>query len=75
MTPEEVVATELKAKYIILIHWAKFTFYVHIWTKPITKLEKAIGFTNIKMVTPQIGGIVVLDSLFPKVRWWKNVDE
>lgn len=73
MKPEDVAkaASDLKAKYLLPIHWSKFTLSVHTWTEPITRLEKAIALENTaKLVTPKIGEVVVLDSILPSKRWW-----
>lgn len=73
MLPEETVkaAQELKAKVLMPVHWAKFALAFHAWDKPIERLLKSAKEKNIKVTTPIIGELVVLDIQYPDSVWWK----
>lgn len=74
MLPEETVQASLdvKAEWVIPIHWGAFTLAPHSWKEPISRFEKEAQINNLNFATPRIGETIVLDSnIFPKSKWWE----
>ena len=74
MMPEEtiVAAKDLKTKVLMPVHWGKFALALHNWDEPITRLVVEAHKQNVKITTPLIGEVVVLDSIYPEKEWWKK---
>jgi L-ascorbate metabolism protein UlaG (beta-lactamase superfamily) len=72
MMPEETAqaASDLKAKVLLPVHWGKFSLATHPWDESIARVLKAASVLNIKVITPEIGEQVVLDSILPASQWW-----
>ncbi|GAB4023869.1 MBL fold metallo-hydrolase [Spirosoma koreense] len=72
MFPEEVAkaATDLRAKTILPVHWAKFSLSNHSWNEPIRRLMKTVEQTHQDVTTPRIGEPVVVTASYPKTVWW-----
>jgi L-ascorbate metabolism protein UlaG (beta-lactamase superfamily) len=73
--PEELVteASDLKAKVIMPIHWAKFALALHDWNEPIIRFVTAAEKAGVAYTTPMIGEPVVLDEYYPANKWWLDV--
>jgi L-ascorbate metabolism protein UlaG (beta-lactamase superfamily) len=77
MMPEQVVqaATDLKAKRLMPVHWAKFSLGLHDWDEPIKRVTAAAALQQMPLVTPMIGEKVNLnqtDMVFKK--WWEGLE-
>ncbi len=74
MMPEETItaAKDLRAKVLMPVHWGKFALAMHSWDEPIGRVLQEAHKQNIKITTPLIGEVVVLDSIYPDKKWWKK---
>ncbi len=74
MMPEETAqaAIDLNAKVLFPVHWAKFALATHPWDESIQRVLKKAGELKPKVVTPQIGEQVILDSIYPETTWWEK---
>ena len=74
MMPEETIlaAKDLNAKVLMPVHWAKFALALHNWDEPISRVVEEAHRQNVKLTTPLIGEVVVLDSIYPATEWWKK---
>lgn len=72
MMPEETVqaAIDLKAGYLLPVHWAKFSLSIHTWDEPIKRVTGKAKLLDIPVVTPRIGESIILDSVYPSAKWW-----
>ncbi len=72
MMPEETAqaALDLKAKILLPVHWGKFALATHAWDEPIQRVLKKSAALHVKIITPEIGEQVVLDSILPDSHWW-----
>ncbi|RYY55555.1 MAG: MBL fold metallo-hydrolase [Chitinophagaceae bacterium] len=72
MTPEQtaLAATELGAKKLLPVHWAKFTLANHLWDDPIRRVVAAAGELQLEVLTPRIGEAMPLDGSFVSQPWW-----
>ncbi len=75
MQPEETAtaAFDLKAKVLMPVHWAKFSLALHPWTEPIERVTKSAQEKNLRITIPQIGEVIVLDSIYPQKEWWAEL--
>ncbi len=74
MTPEQSVraATELGARRVVPVHWAKFDLAYHPWKEPIQRFLRAAEDKPLQVGTPRIGEVFDLQQL-PQDRWWEAV--
>lgn len=74
MTPEQSVkaSTELRARQVVPVHWAKFDLAYHPWKEPIERFMKAASAKELDVVTPRIGEVFDLQQA-PRERWWEAV--
>lgn len=72
MMPEEAVqaSIDLRAKWMLPVHWGKFALAMHPWDEPIKRVVAKANELNVKVTTPMIGEPVVLDELYPQKQWW-----
>ena len=72
MMPEETAqaAVDLKAKVLLPVHWGKFALATHAWDESIQRVLKKSQELHVKIITPEIGEQVVLDSILPNKHWW-----
>lgn len=72
MMPEETAqaAVDLGAKVLFPVHWGKFALATHPWDESIQRVLKKSGELHMKVITPQIGEQVILDSIYPASQWW-----
>ena len=75
MFPKEAVmaAQDLGSKYYMPIHWGAFKLSTHHWTDPV---EGAILYAkeyDQKIITPQLGEVVLLDKPNQDIfKWWNQ---
>ncbi len=73
MLPEDTVkaATELRANYLLPVHWGKFTLALHAWDEPIRQVTAEAAKRGLPVTTPLIGEPVILGQVYPDKRWWE----
>ncbi|MES2733995.1 MAG: MBL fold metallo-hydrolase, partial [Bacteroidota bacterium] len=74
MMPEETVqaSIDLKAKWLLPVHWGKFTLANHPWDDPAIRSVKRAAEKGVNITTPMIGEPVVLGRTYPNQPWWKE---
>ena len=74
MMPEQVAqaAVDLKTKFLLPVHWAKFSLALHSWTDPIERLTKKASAIHVSVITPKVGQQVLLDEIGPGTPWWRD---
>jgi L-ascorbate metabolism protein UlaG (beta-lactamase superfamily) len=72
MMPEQTAtaAMDLRAKYLLPVHWGKFTLALHPWNEPIRRVVTAAAQQGLALTTPLIGEPVILDKEYPQKEWW-----
>ena len=75
MMPEQTAqaAIDLKAKFLLPVHWSKFTLALHLWNEPIQRVVKKSHELHLLITTPQIGEKVIVGSKYPQSNWWDSV--
>jgi L-ascorbate metabolism protein UlaG (beta-lactamase superfamily) len=76
MMPEEVAdaATQLGAKRLLPVHWAKFNLALHPWDEPIERLLQAAAGSAFRLITPMLGQTVRPESdEHYDQPWWRNI--
>ena len=75
MMPEELItaATDLKAKKIIPVHWAKFVLGQHAWDDPITRVTAEAARQQVNMKAEMIGEKITLTSANHINYWWTKL--
>lgn len=74
--PEEsaLIGEELNAKYVVPVHWSKFSLALHSWFEPIEEFLKYSKKYSYKTITPKIGEVVRIDnnylSNYQNSKWW-----
>ena len=73
MMPEQVVqaATDLKGKYLLPVHWAKFALAQHPWDEPINRVIEECDRRNMPVLHPMIGEKLSLKEYKNCEIWWK----
>ncbi len=73
MMPEEVVQAhlDLGAKALLPVHWGKFALAYHGWKEPVNRVTEAAKKAGILITTPLIGEPLIIDNIYPSVRWWE----
>ncbi|MBN2235959.1 MAG: MBL fold metallo-hydrolase, partial [Bacteroidales bacterium] len=73
MMPEEsaLVASQLRARFVVPIHWGKFSLSIHSWTEPIERFLTASKEYNYTVLTPAPGEIISLSEAKTEA-WWKD---
>lgn len=74
MMPEETVqaSIDLGAKWLLPVHWSKFTLANHPWNEPIERAVKKAAELRVNLTTPLIGEPVVIDESYPLHHWWQG---
>ena len=74
MMPEETVqaSMDLKAKWLLPVHWGKFALANHPWNEPVVRVVKKAAELNINITTPMIGEPVVINESYPVKAWWND---
>lgn len=72
MMPEETsqAAVDLRAKWLMPVHWGKFSLSLHPWDEPIKRVAARTREQQVNMTTPRIGEPVILDKSYPDSEWW-----
>jgi len=73
MMPEETVQAgiDVRAKWMIPIHWGAFTLSLHSWTDPIERASAKAKELGVNLSSPRIGEAVVLGkNKYPTYAWW-----
>ncbi len=75
LMPEETVqaSIDLKAKYLMPVHWGKFALSLHAWDEPIQRVTKEARRLNVPMIHPMIGELVNLNDSGVQAEWWKGI--
>lgn len=75
MFPEQTVlaAIDLKAKYLMPVHWAKFSLAMHPWNEPVERVVKEALRLNQNITIPQLGEKLILNEYYPSSPWWQNI--
>lgn len=75
MMPEEVVqaAIDLRAKWLLPVHWSKFRLALHDWDEPMIRVVNEAERKNQPVLTPMIGDAIDLDNLKRSAHWWTQV--
>lgn len=74
MMPEEVVqaAKDLKAKWLLPVHWSKFSLAIHAWDEPMIRVIKEANLRGVAIVHPMIGETVYLPDPESTTEWWED---
>ncbi|MFC5284777.1 MBL fold metallo-hydrolase [Pedobacter alpinus] len=72
--PHEVLlaSTDLKAKVLLPVHWAKFSLSTHGWTTSIDELMAHAKASDYPVCTPQLGAVLDLNNPVIGDCWWKG---
>lgn len=64
MMPEEVAQAgiDLKAAFVIPVHWGKFKLALHPWQEPITRLKAAAEQHSVRIEEPVIGRPITIEA-------------
>lgn len=73
MMPEQtaLAATDLGARLLLPVHWAKFSLAMHAWDESIERVTKKAREIRQEYCTPMIGEKLVLEKHIPQSEWWK----
>jgi L-ascorbate metabolism protein UlaG (beta-lactamase superfamily) len=63
-------ATDLGAKLVIPVHWAKFAESEHPWNEPVNLLQKSADSLHLPLFIPMIGQPVSPRDTLIQYRWW-----
>ncbi|HEX8269056.1 MAG TPA: MBL fold metallo-hydrolase [Flavobacterium sp.] len=76
LMPEETVqaASDLQAKVLMPVHWAKFALGNHAWDDSILRVTRSAQQVNMPLFTPMIGQKLLLDEQPLINDWWKGVN-
>ncbi len=77
MMPEETAQASLdvRAAFIIPIHWGAFTLAAHSWTEPVKRLITEAKRIGVPIATPKIGeSITVGQDALPSDKWWEQFE-
>lgn len=71
MFPHEVVKAtkELKAEYLLPIHWAVFDLAMHPWNESIERVVEEVNKNHVKILTPKMGEKLQEQKNFDY--WWR----
>lgn len=74
MMPEETAQAglDVRAKYIMPIHWGAFKLAMHSWTDPVERVTKKANALNLPVIVPQIGEPISLHKQEFEINdWWE----
>ena len=77
MMPEETAQAheDLKGKVLMPIHWGKFKLALHSWTEPVERLSVKAEELGIKILLPEIGQQVPIDTTLASQPWFRKQDK
>lgn len=72
MMPEETIqaSIDLRAKWLLPVHWGKFSLANHPWNEPVARAVKKAAELNVRITTPMIGEPVIINNAYPGKVWW-----
>ena len=72
MMPEETIqaSIDLQAKWLLPVHWGKFSLANHPWNEPVARAVKKAAELNVRITTPMIGEPVIINNYYPGKVWW-----
>ncbi|WP_316737036.1 MBL fold metallo-hydrolase [Pedobacter aquatilis] len=72
MFPEQTVeaAIDLKTKFLMPVHWGKFSLAMHPWNEPIERIVKAAEKKEFPIITPKLGETVTVGQAHLNEKWW-----
>jgi L-ascorbate metabolism protein UlaG (beta-lactamase superfamily) len=75
MMPEETVqaSLDLRAKWLLPVHWGKFSLSIHPWNEPIERVMKKSEELGVHVTTPMIGEPLVIGENYPYGKWWREL--
>ncbi|TXE11845.1 hypothetical protein FUA26_07210 [Seonamhaeicola algicola] len=73
MMPEETIqaSIDVKANYMMPIHWGAFKLALHTWVDPVERALKAAKSKHVNIATPIIGEPFVIGDEYPEKLWWE----
>ena len=76
MLPEQTAqaAKDIKAQWMMPIHWGAFVLALHSWKDPVERLSKTATEIKLSFIIPQIGQQLDFDD-FSSVNsfWWQDL--
>jgi L-ascorbate metabolism protein UlaG (beta-lactamase superfamily) len=77
LMPEENAraGVDLGAKWILPVHWGKYTLGTHAWDDGVERLTRAASRLGQRVTTPLIGERVDLDKPMPTRSWWRGLED
>lgn len=74
MMPEETVQAHIDVRggYLMPIHWGKFELAVHDWKEPVERMVTRAEDSTVKIATPEVGEVLVLQTEITTKKWWEN---
>jgi L-ascorbate metabolism protein UlaG (beta-lactamase superfamily) len=74
MMPEESVQAcqDVRAQWLMPIHWGKFQLAIHDWKEPVQRLTKEAEAKGVQCALPEIGSTLVLGGTLPQAKWWES---
>ena len=52
------------------VHWGKFTLAMHAWNDPVKRVLVEAKNLSVNVITPKIGELVNLGSIYKGDEWW-----
>ncbi len=77
MMPEETAQAglDVRAKFIMPIHWGAFKLAMHSWTDPVERIIAKASELDIPVLVPKIGESIYLTMQDRRPdKWWNNYD-
>ncbi len=76
MYPEESVkaAVDAQAKVATPVHWGGFSLALHSWKEPVERFVAEAESQGLKICTPEIGEVVLMEENREADYWWKRID-
>lgn len=77
MMPEQTAqaSIDVRADYMMPIHWGSFKLALHPWNDPIVRLAAVSEELNLNYISPQIGQKIIVgdtSSYQSYTEWWKD---
>lgn len=77
MTPDQALQAvkDIKAKWIVPVHWGTFSISFHAWDDPVNQITSLASKQQIKVATPLIGEIVDYAQIEKyQDKWWQLIN-
>lgn len=77
LPPEQALQAfqDVNARSFVPVHWGAFVLAKHSWYEPIERISQLTAEKKIKLLTPQLGEIMALNSETQTIEWWKKTDK